>query len=290
MLIDNQLLDRVTEEAKASPRLRMNYNFHTSLDAKAQRLLNALEPGTIVPIHRHKTNGETNILLRGKLRMLIYTVPVMLIAITVHEFAHGWVSYKLGDPTPKYEGRLSLNPLRHLDLIGTLCLLFFHMGWAKPVRINTAYYRNKRQGIIWVSLAGPVANFLTAFLSLLICGALMRFGNSGNSAVSIGIMLCYYSAVLNIGLGVFNLIPIPPLDGSNVVEQMYPRVFYFYQRIRPYCTLILLILLVTGVLSRPLSVANNGIFAAMWNIVSTIFSLGTGGSSGGGISSGGGYI
>ena len=213
-----------------------------------------------------------------------------LIAITVHEFAHGWVSYKLGDPTPKYEGRLSLNPLRHLDLIGTLCLLFFHMGWAKPVRINTAYYRNKRQGIIWVSLAGPVANFLTAFLSLLICGALMRFGNSGNSAVSIGIMLCYYSAVLNIGLGVFNLIPIPPLDGSNVVEQMYPRVFYFYQRIRPYCTLILLILLVTGVLSRPLSVANNGIFAAMWNIVSTIFSLGTGGSSGGGISSGGGYI
>ena len=74
-----------------------------------------------------------------QLRMLIYTVPVMLIAITVHEFAHGWVSYKLGDPTPKYEGRLSLNPLRHLDLIGTLCLLFFHMGWAKPVRINTAY-------------------------------------------------------------------------------------------------------------------------------------------------------
>ena len=201
-----------------------------------------------------------------QLRMLIYTVPVMLIAITVHEFAHGWVSYKLGDPTPKYEGRLSLNPLRHLDLIGTLCLLFFHMGWAKPVRINTAYYRNKRQGIIWVSLAGPVANFLTAFLSLLICGALMRFGNSGNSAVSIGIMLCYYSAVLNIGLGVFNLIPIPPLDGSNVVEQMYPRVFYFYQRIRPYCTLILLILLVTGVLSRPLSVANNGIFAAIKTI------------------------
>ena len=225
-----------------------------------------------------------------QLRMLIYTVPVMLIAITVHEFAHGWVSYKLGDPTPKYEGRLSLNPLRHLDLIGTLCLLFFHMGWAKPVRINTAYYRNKRQGIIWVSLAGPFANFLTAFLSLLICGALMRFGNSGNSAVSVGVMLCYYSAVLNIGLGVFNLIPIPPLDGSNVVEQMYPRVFYFYQRIRPYCTLILLILLVTGVLSRPLSTANNGIFAAMWNVVSTLFSLGTGGGSGGGISSGGGYI
>ena len=100
-------------------------------------------------------------------------------------------------------------------------------GLGKPVRINTAYYRNKRQGIIWVSLAGPVANFLTAFLSLLICGALMRFGNSGNSAVSIGVMLCYYSAVINIGLGVFNLIPIPPLDGSNVVEQMYPGVFYF---------------------------------------------------------------
>lgn len=223
-------------------------------------------------------------------RLLIYTVPVMLIAITVHEFAHGWVSYKLGDPTPRYEGRLSLNPLRHLDPIGTLCLLFFHMGWAKPVRINTAYYRNKQKGIIWVSLAGPMANFLTAFVSLLLCGVLMRFGSLGSGIVSACATLCYYSAVVNIGLGVFNLIPIPPLDGSNVVEQMYPGTFYFYQKIRPYSTLILLVLLVTGVLSRPLSTANNGIFAAMWNIVSTLFSLGSGGGTGGGISQGGGYI
>lgn len=269
----------------------MKYSRTTAINVRLQNKKCEIEPYTLSQTYMVRKDFfmYLNYYIQ-QLRLLIYTVPVMLIAITVHEFAHGWVSYKLGDPTPKYEGRLSLNPLRHLDLIGTLCLLFFHMGWAKPVRINTAYYRNKRQGIIWVSLAGPVANFLTAFLSLLICGALMRFGNSGNSAVTIGVMLCYYSAVINIGLGVFNLIPIPPLDGSNVIEQMYPRVLYFYQRIRPYCTLILLILLATGALSRPLNTANNGIFAAMWNIVSALFSLGTGGSSGGGVPQSGGYI
>ena len=98
------------------------------------------------------------LLSMGYLRELLYTIPAILIAITVHEFAHGYVSYRLGDPTPEREGRLTLNPFAHLDFWGTLCLLLFRMGWAKPVRINTAYYRNRKKGIILVSLAGPAWN------------------------------------------------------------------------------------------------------------------------------------
>ena len=147
-----------------------------------------------------------------QLRYIVYMAPVLLIAITAHEFAHGWMSERLGDPTPRVDGRMSLNPFRHLDLIGTLCLLFFHMGWAKPVRINTRYYRDRRKGIILVSLAGPVMNFILAFLSILGSGLILRFGNATSELMQTLYLLCYYSAVMNTGLGVFNLIPFPPLD------------------------------------------------------------------------------
>lgn len=114
-------------------------------------------------------------------------------------------------------GRLTLNPLKHLDPIGTLCLLFFHMGWANPVPINPYYYKDRKKGIILVSLAGPAVNLLLAFVSLLIEGLLMLYGSSSSSIVQTAMSLAYYSAVLNIGLGIFNLIPVPPLDGSHVL-------------------------------------------------------------------------
>ncbi|MFR5071534.1 MAG: site-2 protease family protein [Bianqueaceae bacterium] len=97
---------------------------------------------------------------------LLYSIPAVLIAISMHEFAHGFVSYKLGDPTPKMDGRLSLNPFRHLDVMGTLCLLVAGFGWAKPVMVNPEYYKNKKRGMVLVALAGPVMNFLLAFLFL----------------------------------------------------------------------------------------------------------------------------
>lgn len=209
-----------------------------------------------------------------QLKYILYMAPVLLIAITAHEFAHGWMSEKLGDPTPRADGRMSLNPLKHLDPMGTLCLLFFHMGWAKPVRINTRYYRDRRKGIILVSLAGPVMNFILAFISVFLGGLLLRFGNTNSQTIQIAYLLCYYSAVMNTGLGVFNLIPFPPLDGSNVLEQLVPRVGYFYQRIRPYRTWILLLLLASGALSRPLTIANGTILGGMWNIVRTILGFG----------------
>ncbi|WP_346892816.1 site-2 protease family protein [Clostridium sp. UBA871] len=98
------------------------------------------------------------------IKELIYLIPAILIAVSLHEFAHGYVSYKLGDPTPKVTGRLSLNPLAHLDPVGTLCLLFFRFGWAKPVQVNPYYYKDKRKGMALVGLAGPMMNFLIALI------------------------------------------------------------------------------------------------------------------------------
>ena len=194
-----------------------------------------------------------------QLRYIVYMAPVLLIAITAHEFAHGWMSERLGDPTPRADGRMSLNPFRHLDLIGTL---------------NTRYYRDRRKGIILVSLAGPVMNFILAFLSILGSGLILRFGNATSELMQTLYLLCYYSAVMNTGLGVFNLIPFPPLDGSNVLEQLVPRVEYFYMRIRPYRTWILLLLLASGVLSRPLTMANSTILGGMWEIVEKVLGFG----------------
>lgn len=214
-----------------------------------------------------------------QLKSMLYVAPVILIAISFHELAHGYVSYKMGDPTPKLDGRLTLNPFKHLDLAGTLCLLVFHMGWAKPVRINTAYYKNKKKGIILVSLAGPAMNFLLAFISLLIFGLLLKYGNVYSSAIYIVEMLSYYSAVINIGLGLFNLIPIPPLDGSNVLGEIVPKVNEFYYKIRAYRSIILIVLLVSGILSRPLGIANNVIIEGMWRLVKIILSIGTTGAT-----------
>ena len=207
------------------------------------------------------------LLSMGYLRELLYTIPAILIAITVHEFAHGYVSYRLGDPTPEREGRLTLNPFAHLDFWGTLCLLLFRMGWAKPVRINTAYYRNRKKGIILVSLAGPCMNYLVGFLGMLIFGIFYKNG-------SIPGIWFYYLAVINIGLGTFNLIPVPPLDGSNVLQELLPGVGRFYARIRRYAPLILVICLATGILWTPLSYANAGILNGMWKLVWRILRIG----------------
>ncbi len=206
----------------------------------------------------------------AQLRSLLFTAPVVLIAIICHECAHGWVSYKLGDPTAKNAGRLTLNPLKHLDPVGALCMLFFHVGWANPVPINPMYYEDRKKGIIMVSLAGPVTNFIIAFISLFLEGLLMKFGSPNSTFIWILCQLCYYSAICNIGLGLFNLIPIPPLDGSKVLGELSYKAEEFYWRYQNYWRIILLLCVVTGVLSRPLSVLNSFTIRSMWNIIRLI--------------------
>lgn len=194
---------------------------------------------------------------------MLYIASAALAAISVHEAAHGIVSYKLGDPTPKRDGRLTLNPFVHLDLWGTICLVFFRMGWAKPVRINTSYYRNKKKGIIMVSLAGPLSNYLLAFLALILY--FLMYDNQ-----FFGVWF-YYLAVLNIGLGTFNLIPIPPLDGSNVLMEIFPKVSLFYRKIRRHSGIILAMLLIFGILDKPIAYINRTVLNGMWDLLRFFF-------------------
>lgn len=188
-----------------------------------------------------------NTLLNNLLDTLIYSVPAILVAIVLHEVAHAAMSYACGDKMVKAEGRLSLNPLKHLDPVGTVCLLLFHVGWAKPVRVNTSAYKNRKRDFCLVALAGPLMNFLVAFLALVflyLTGRFMPYNTTSNYLT----VLFYYIAAMNIGLGVFNLIPIPPLDGSNVLLSILPsRV---EASIRPYRHYFPLILLFSYILVR----------------------------------------
>ena len=189
----------------------------------------------------------------SQLRSILYVAPVMLLAIIVHECAHGWVSDKLGDPTPRMSGRLTLNPLKHLDPMGTLCLLVFHMGWANPVPINPYYYKDRKKGLILVSLAGPIANMLLACISILLEGLLLLYAPNTVFFQTLAVLF-WYSAVLNVGLGVFNLIPIPPLDGSKILFALLPdRIYYTILRYEKYVMGVVILLVLVGVFDKPLS-------------------------------------
>lgn len=141
----------------------------------------------------------------------VIKIPVLLFAITIHEYAHGRAALWLGDPTAKLSGRLSLNPLHHIDPFGAICLFLFNFGWAKPVPVNPRYFKNMRRDIIIMSLSGPLANISAAFLA----GMLIRYLLLPWEVYQITLI---YLLFMNIGLGLFNLLPIPPLDGSHVLE------------------------------------------------------------------------
>ena len=147
--------------------------------------------------------------------VLVLLIPVLLFALVFHEFSHGWVANKLGDPTAKYAGRLTLNPVAHLDMMGSLMILFVGFGWAKPVPVDSRYLANPRTDMMKIAFAGPASNLLVA----LIAGSFIRFtGNLG----SLSTMLMMFTQI-NIMLAVFNMIPIPPLDGSQIFSGLMIR-------------------------------------------------------------------
>ncbi len=157
---------------------------------------------------------------------MILLAPPILVALTFHEYAHGNVAFRLGDPTAKMAGRLTLNPLSHLDPIGTIMLFVVHFGWAKPVPVDPRYFRNPKQDMLWVALAGPGANMVLALISGILLSILGR-GSLFGSHNMLLIML-QYSLFINLALAVFNMLPIPPLDGSKVLRGLLP---YQYQHI-----------------------------------------------------------
>lgn len=185
--------------------------------------------------------------LGEKLLYLLISVIALLPALTFHEWAHGYMAYKLGDSTAKADGRLSLNPLDHLDPLGTLMLLLVGFGWAKPVPVNTRYFKKPRRDFALTSLAGPIMNIIVGFISMLLYVLILDIcvsnGFFGITAQAITLIFLY-SAIYNIGLGLFNLIPLPPLDGSNIVICMLPHnLAAKYSKIRYYSGYIFLALI-----------------------------------------------
>lgn len=184
--------------------------------------------------------------------LLIYTIP-LIFAITVHEFAHGWVANQYGDATAKMLGRLTLNPVKHIDPIGTIlvpAILYFTgspflFGWAKPVPINFNALKSPKKDMILVALAGPVSNFIMALLWLLV----ILFALNLQSQLLID--MAYFGIAINLILGVFNLLPLPPLDGSRVVSALLPNhLAYEYNKLERYGLFILVGLLFLGVFER----------------------------------------
>jgi Zn-dependent protease len=187
-------------------------------------------------------------MFRTDFRVLALLLPAVLVAATVHEFAHALVADRLGDPTPRRMGRLTLNPLAHLDLLGTLFFVLFSFGWARPVPVNPLNFTRPRQGMLQVALAGPLANVTLAF----VVGYLLK----NETLMPVWAALASMVVWINFVLAVFNLIPIPPLDGSRILESVLPPdQVAAYMRIRPYGTVVILLLLYTGVVGHLMSPA-----------------------------------
>ncbi len=222
----------------------------------------------------------------------LFNIPCVLIALTFHEVAHGWVAYKLGDPTARNLGRLSLNPLKHLDPIGTLCMIFFRFGWAKPVPVNMRYFKNPRRGMALSAAAGPITNLLLAFISALIYVplhiAIVGTGADGiwtyafvtGAPTSLNLQIALLRLVatfhfLNLSLALFNLIPINPLDGSRIVHILLPaKAYYWLMRNERYIMIGMLVLLWTGILTTPLVYAVEWLSGGMLKLINLIPFLG----------------
>ena len=211
------------------------------------------------------------------LQLLSGVIP-SLICITLHELSHGLVAYKLGDDTAKRAGRLTLNPLKHLDPIGLLRMLTVHFGYAKPVPVNMNKFKNPKRDMAITALAGPASNVLITVVFLLLYGALYRpLGGSRGGAYVLDML--QLTAYISMGYAIFNMLPVPPLDGSNVVFSLLDEGSYrSLMRYERYGSLILLALVWSGVLGRPLSAAIRWCFMklfplAQWanNAVITLF-------------------
>ena len=195
--------------------------------------------------------------MNDSILQFIILAPPLLLALTVHEFAHGYVAFRLGDPTAQASGRLTLNPLKHLDPLGTIAFFIFHFGWAKPIPVNPAYFKDPQKDMLWVALAGPITNLALAVISALMVKAVMLLAQSiPYSVLGEAILVPLNSTLIasvwiNLVLCIFNFLPIPPLDGSRILTGILPpRLARSYMSIERYGFILLIILAATGVLAK----------------------------------------
>lgn len=213
--------------------------------------------------------------LLSDLPLYLLSLPVLLMAFSVHETAHGYVAYRLGDPTARSLGRLTLNPIKHIDPIGFICMMIFHVGWAKPVPINTRYFKNPKRDMALTGAAGPLSNLAMAIIHLVLLRIVMLFltdacydevvtfmlsssqtvfkGSLTFTIYALIVYLLYLGIVMNISLAIFNLIPIPPFDGSRIFYAVLPQKLYWgvmkYERI---IMVVMMVLFFFGFLDTPL--------------------------------------
>lgn len=198
------------------------------------------------------------------LSYLLSVAVVVFLCTPVHEFAHAISAVKLGDPTPKYMGRTTLNPFAHIDNFGALLILLFGFGWAKPVQVNSLNFKNPKTGMALTALAGPVSNVLVALVFKILFSTLMTLGIFSHGFGIYFLLFLRYVIQINISLAVFNLIPIPPLDGSKLLAAILPdRIYYSLMQYERYFSFILLFLLVTDVLDYPINFLYNAVYSLL---------------------------
>ena len=206
------------------------------------------------------------------LGILLGVIP-SLICITLHELSHGFVAYRLGDDTAQRAGRLTLNPLKHLDPMGLLMMLVFHFGWAKPVPVNMMRFKNPKKGMAVTALAGPGCNFLITVVFLCLYGALQKPLFASNAGKMV-LELLELTAYISIGFCIFNLIPVPPLDGSKILfSALSDSAYWKLMQYERYGSIMLIVLVWTGVLGRPLSRLIRGAYELLFPIAQAAFRL-----------------
>ena len=210
------------------------------------------------------------------LQSVVFSLVAILIAMTFHEFAHAFAAYKCGDPTAKMVGRMTLNPMKHLNPMGIVLLLLFGFGWANPVLITPQNFKNKRVGMVVTSAAGPLMNFILCFVALFIhvIFAIFSIMNGDNMILANLSSLFQYIAMYNMSFGIFNLIPIPPLDGSKIVAGFLPLKWqrkYLYLERYSYITFIALVIILNRIYF--LSPLMNTLFNAFYDIIFQLIGL-----------------